>query len=103
MFCLLIAHPYFKGYENKASLVNTDSFLCSVGVILLSGYMQLPSKKMYWEASPDTFSNLVSSNIRRDTFEAVLFSTHFVDNTLAATTIDRFYKVGVCKYYKLAF
>jgi hypothetical protein len=86
-------YAILKGFENKARLVIPDTFLCSVSVILLSGYSQLPSKKMYWEGCKDTYSSLVSTNIRRDTFEAILFSTYFVDNAMAAKSTDRFFKV----------
>ena len=73
--------------------VTPDTFLCTIGVILLSGYNQLPSKKMYWEDSPDTTSPLVTRAIRRDTFEYVLFSTHLCDNQEAQDSDDRFFKV----------
>ena len=48
---------------------------------------------MYWERQPDCYNELVSDNIRRDTFRNVLQSLHFTDNTLLHTTDDRFYKV----------
>ena len=80
-----------KGYANKAAMVTSDTFLCSIGVILLSGYSRLPSKKMYWQCCPDTFSPLVSDNIRRDVFEAVLYCTHFTNNAIVDN--DRFRKV----------
>ena len=70
-----------------------DTWMCSVGISILSGYNQLPSRKMFWQECPDTFSPIVSESIRRDVFEAVLFSTHFNDNTVIETHPDRFRKV----------
>ena len=67
--------------------------LVSQGVMLMSGYNKLPERGMYWTDSPDVFNKLVSDNIRRDTFEAVLESIHFTDNTQLDEN-DRFAKVG---------
>ena len=66
--------------------------------MLLSGYNKLPDRKMYWADSPDTFNKLVSDTMRRDTFEAVLNSIHFIDNNQLDTT-DRFAKVNSKKYH----
>ena len=82
-----------KGMQHKAAKVNEDTFLCSVGVILLSGYNRLPSRRMYWEQSPDTYSQIVSKNIRRDELEDVLYCTHFIDNGAVDQNVDRMKKV----------
>ena len=85
-------YAHQQGHPSKAALVNVDTMMCSQAVMLLSGYNKLPSKRMYWEESPDSFNKLVAENIRRETFEAVLFSTHFADNNNLDPD-DRFAKV----------
>ena len=85
-------YAHQKGYPGKADRVTRETMLCSQAVLLLSGYSRLPSMKMYWEECPDTYSYLVTENIRRDTFEAVLWCTHFTDNDLLDPR-DKFAKV----------
>ena len=77
---MVLENAVSKGAELKANCqpwptvncqpwptVNPDSYLCSVGVIFLSGYNKLPTKKMDWEDSPDAWSPpLVTTAIRRD-------------------------------------
>ena len=81
-----------KGQHGKAEDVTKDSVLCVQAVMLLSGYCQLPNKKMYWERQPDCLNTAVADNIRRDCFHNVVFCLHFTDNN-DDNLGDRFYKV----------
>ena len=77
-------------------MVTRDSMLAVQGVLLLSGYNRLPRKNMYWEANPDCHNDLVSENVRRDTFDGVMEALHFTDNmemTEDQQEADRFVKV----------
>lgn len=100
----------------RGNLVSDDTVMCVVGGLLLSGYNKLPARRLYWRDSPDTYNALLSDSIRyylyiycyyycccyyylflflffrRDTFDAVLASMHFVDNNLLDEN-DRFAKV----------
>ena len=69
-----------QGYPGKGDRVTKDTMLTCQAVMFLSGYNRVPARKMYWQESPDTYSHMVTQSMRRDTFEAVLFCTHFVDN-----------------------
>ena len=84
-------YAHQEGFGRKAAEMTKDNLLCVLAVMLLSGYNILPDKRMYWERQPDCYNELVSDNIRRDTFTSVLQCLHFTNNTL--TTEDRFYKV----------
>ena len=86
-------YAHQEGFGRKASVMTKDNLLCVLAVMLLSGYNILPDKRMYWERQPDCYNELVSDNIRRDTFTDVLKCLHFTDNTLLQTTEDRFFKV----------
>ena len=41
-------------------------------MLLLSGSHKLPDRKMYWEATPDTFVLARSDSVLRNTFERIL-------------------------------
>jgi hypothetical protein len=81
-----------QGMEQKTNLFTPDSYLASMGVILLSGYCTFPRRKMYWEESADCRNALVAENIRRDTCDAVLQLCHFVNNENLEPN-DRFAKI----------
>ena len=81
-----------SGMESKLAFLTKSNLLCTMAVILLSGYHKLPYRNMYWEESVDTFSKVVSDNIRRDTFTLILKTVHFVNNEDLDNN-DRFAKV----------
>ena len=81
-----------QGSAGKGNYVTPDTLLSALGVLLLSGYNCLPSKKMYWEEAPDTHTPIVPNSIRRDVFEGVLWSIHFANNEMLDPD-DRFAKV----------
>ena len=41
---------------------------CAIGILILSGYHKLPSRRNYWEQKPDMLTKIVSDNIRRNKF-----------------------------------
>ena len=53
---------------------------CFIAILLLSGYHNLPSKRMYWEESTDVRVELVAGAMTRKRFEDILRSIHFCDN-----------------------
>lgn len=62
-----------------------------LGILLISGYHRLPSKRMYWQEDPDCKVSIVSEAMRRRRFEDILRYIHLNDNTYIGT--DSFYKV----------
>ncbi len=62
-----------------------------LGILVLSGYIKLPNRRLYWAESPDTVNQLVSRSMRWDTFDQIMRCLHFTDNM--AMNEDRFIKV----------
>ena len=78
---------------------NIRVFLC---ILSLSGYNRNPTRRLYWADSPDVHNELVSSVMRRSTFEQIMRCLRFADNMQINN--DRFYKVnilGMCVEYIL--
>ncbi|KAM6148461.1 piggyBac transposable element-derived protein 2 [Erethizon dorsatum] len=65
---------------------------CVLGVLILSGYISYPRRRMFWETSPDSHHHLVADAIRRDRFELIFSYLHFADNSELDES-DRFAKV----------
>lgn len=73
------------------------------GILALSGYNQLPSKRSYWETSPDMRNELVVNAMRRDRFLLICRYIHFADNNNIDPT-DKMYKMRpVSDYLKEKF
>nr|XP_036864703.1 piggyBac transposable element-derived protein 2 isoform X2 [Manis javanica] len=65
---------------------------CVLGILILSGYISYPRRRMFWETSPDSHHHLVADAIRRDRFELIFSYLHFADNSELDES-DRFAKV----------
>lgn len=78
-----------KGNHNLN--VSYDEICTVVGIMLFSGYHQLPNKRMYWQTDPDCKVTLVTEAMRRRRFEEILHHIHLNDNT--NINEDKFYKV----------
>ena len=68
---LNVQEPQIKAEEIK-------SF---IGILLLSGYNVVPSRRCYWENALDTRNELVYNSMRRDRFEKIMRFIHCADNT----------------------
>ena len=51
-----------------------------LATILLTGYVPLPRRKLYWENSPDVHNEALSNAMSRNRFEDILSNLHFSDN-----------------------
>ena len=78
-----------RGREPDIAADEVYSFL---GILLLSGYNQLPYRRMYWSMDGDLTNEMVSNSMRRDRFDYIMSNIHFADNT-AIDINDRYYKV----------
>ena len=55
---------------------------CFIAIIILSGYVRLPSYKMLWEEQPDVQQKLVKeSGLPREQFRVILQNVHFCINS----------------------
>ena len=66
--------------KNVNLQVTHEEIRCVLGVLILSGYVSVPRRRMYWENLQDTHHHLVSNAIRRDRFEMIFTNLHFADN-----------------------
>jgi hypothetical protein len=71
----------FAQQKNRAGDIAADELLCFIGVLLLSGYVPLPRKKMFWQNRDDTNNKLVCEAISRDRFQYIMSNLHCNDNT----------------------
>jgi len=46
--------------------ITCNEIRCFIGIILLSGYNQVPPKRHYWEQDHDVHNVLVSNSMRRN-------------------------------------
>ncbi|KAJ8954495.1 hypothetical protein NQ314_007101 [Rhamnusium bicolor] len=82
--------------ENSKKLKNNtciteNELRCFIAIIYLSGYLELPRRRLMWEQSPDCHNNLVSNAIRRDKFEYILsnfFSSDEKNDNIKITELN---------------
>ena len=72
------------------TLVDKETIRSFIVILILSGYVQLPSYRKFWEEAPDVQHRIVKNAMPRNRFVAILQNLHFCDNT----TIDPTDKCG---------
>ncbi|KAI4463240.1 tc5 transposase dna-binding domain [Holotrichia oblita] len=82
----------YANQRNRNGDISEDEMQCFIAVLLLSGYVVLPRKELYWETSVDTHNTMVSEAISRDRFKFIMTNLHVCDNTKLNTN-DKFAKV----------
>ncbi|XP_017484076.1 PREDICTED: piggyBac transposable element-derived protein 3-like, partial [Rhagoletis zephyria] len=60
------------------SILNNDF----IGILLISGYIPLPIRRLFWERSKDCNNELVCEAISRNKFEFIVSNIHCQDNNL---------------------
>ncbi|XP_032952900.1 piggyBac transposable element-derived protein 2 isoform X2 [Rhinolophus ferrumequinum] len=78
--------------KNVSLGATAQELKCVLGVLILSGYVSYPRRRVFWETSPDSHHRLVADAIRRDRFELIFSYLHFSDNHELDAS-DRFSKV----------
>ena len=53
-------------------LIGRSDIFCFLGILMLSGYVQLPSYKMFWEEASNVQLQLVRSAMPRNKFYLIL-------------------------------
>ncbi|XP_063823717.1 piggyBac transposable element-derived protein 3-like [Ostrinia nubilalis] len=79
--------------KNKAGNITFSEMKCFIGILLYSGYVSLPRRRMYWENSTDCEFSLVNRSLSRDRFTYILNHLHCCDNSLIQTQTDKFAKM----------
>ena len=75
---------YTKLYSHREKdisfeIINEKITLFS-SMLLLSGCHKVPGRKLYWEATPDTFVYARSDSMLRNTFERILRNIYLCGN-----------------------
>ncbi|KAJ2948736.1 hypothetical protein O0L34_g7996 [Tuta absoluta] len=84
----------YAGQNNRHNFeFNTSDLKRFLGILILSGYHELPSERSYWSLDEDLGVPLVANCMSRNRFTDIKRNLHFVDNLLAAGTIDKMFKV----------
>ena len=88
-----------KETNDYAALKGQQSFQIDVpdlklflSVLLVSGYVSLPRRPMYWECKEDVHNILVSSAMSRNRFTSIMQNIHFANNNTLDSN-DKFAKV----------
>ncbi|KAJ8961867.1 hypothetical protein NQ318_021485 [Aromia moschata] len=63
-----------------------------IGILMLSGYLPVPRRQMFWEQRKDTQNILVADALSRDRFEFIMQTLHCCDNDQLDPS-DKFTKV----------
>ncbi|XP_044763683.1 piggyBac transposable element-derived protein 3-like [Coccinella septempunctata] len=82
----------YSAKRNRIGSVSQSEMKSFFGILLLSGYIPLPRRRMYWENSKDSHNNLVVNALSRDKFEFIMSNLHCCDNDLLDKD-DRFAKI----------
>ncbi|KAL3219778.1 hypothetical protein MRX96_030184 [Rhipicephalus microplus] len=78
--------------KNRSLEATEEEMKCVIGVLLLSGYVPVPRRRMLWEISEDCHNELVANSMRRNCFEAIFSNLHVADNNKLPQD-DRFAKM----------
>ncbi|KAI4455234.1 transposase is4 [Holotrichia oblita] len=60
--------------------VTKEELKCFIGILILSGYNELPGKKCYWDSGNDMKNAAVVNAMRRDRFIQIMRFIHCADN-----------------------
>ena len=60
--------------------IDRSDIHCFLGILMLSGYVQLPSYKMFWEEASDVQQQLVELVMPPNKFRLILNNIYFCDN-----------------------
>ncbi|XP_018578332.1 piggyBac transposable element-derived protein 3-like, partial [Anoplophora glabripennis] len=82
----------YTARKNNVQNISTSEIKAFIGVLVLSGYVCVPRRRIYWEREKDGHNPLVSEAITRDKFEYILTNIHVKDNETLDKS-DRFSKV----------
>ena len=80
----LICNEFVRYAQNKGNhsyklqLHNLKGF---IAILLISGYVGLPRRPMFWEYSADVHNDAVSSMMSRNRFDEIMKYLHLADNT----------------------
>jgi hypothetical protein len=83
VFDYFVEQTVAYAHANKRPLfmVSAEEMKVFIGIHLLSGYIDVPRWRMYWECGTESYNQLVASAMRRDRFEEIKAHFHVSDNS----------------------
>ena len=82
----------YAAHKNKNLDMTVEELKCFIGILLLSGYVQVPRRRMFWQQSEDTHNSLVVAAMTRNRFDEIISCLHVADNNNLKKD-DKFSKV----------
>lgn len=82
----------YAAKKNKIGDCTPDQITTFIGILLLSGYVVVPRRRMYWQNEKDSYNDLVSNAMSRDKFDFIFSNFHVCSNDDLDKN-DRFAKV----------
>ncbi|KAJ8877527.1 hypothetical protein PR048_021982 [Dryococelus australis] len=70
----------YAAKKNKLGCISCEEMKCFIVILLLSGYLSVPKRRLYWEESSDTRNSTVSNALSRDRFEFIMSSFRCCDS-----------------------
>lgn len=84
----------YAGQNNRHNFHMDDLDLKKfLGILILTGYYELPSERSYWSLDEDLGIPLVANCMSRNRFLEIKRNLHFVDNSATGSSNDRMFKV----------
>ena len=79
IICLqTVRYAHSNGKHNFE--LSVDELKAFIAILLLSGYVVLPRRPIYWVRSDDTHNSIVSSLMSRYRFDLIMQNLHLADN-----------------------
>ncbi|XP_071051360.1 piggyBac transposable element-derived protein 3-like [Onthophagus taurus] len=66
--------------KNRKANIEKQEVNAFIGVLILSGYMQVLRRRMFWEREKDCHNVMITEAITRDRFEYLFSNLHVCDN-----------------------
>lgn len=78
---LFVSHSNsYASKKNKLGNISEEEMRAFFGILLLSGYVSVPRRRMYWEVSSDSRNEMVAGALSRNRFEYILSNLHCCEN-----------------------
>ncbi|XP_049945863.1 piggyBac transposable element-derived protein 3-like [Schistocerca serialis cubense] len=70
----------YAAKRNRVGDCSEDDMLVFIAILLLSGYVTVSCRKMYWQSDKDSHKDLVTNAISRDRFDFIFSNLHVCNN-----------------------
>ena len=67
--------------QSPREIIDTNTLKAFITILLVSGYVNLPRRPMYWEHNEDNHNTTVSPLLSRNRFNETMQNLHLADNS----------------------